>query len=200
MGWVFIFPRCVSFYLWSRIIPRERMNARECGSPSPDVLHTPWWDTGTSVQALSPGWQLRVTAISSAYSRACTQPCMVLILIPLTFNAAPCGTVTRVVLVIHRKRDHSRRWMGFLGGFLYNCGGVWVLRCVFTFLVNIQVFFDLGMNGEKQNLFQLPSFCLDLPRPAMFSSVLHFTTARHGSYVSWFHVSKCLIKTVKKIK
>lgn len=126
------FPCCVYFYLWSCIIPKGRMDGCECGSLSHNVLHTPWWDTGTSIWALSPGWQLRVTAISFAYSNVCTYAkthshshtagsetgMYGFDLDPSHLNADPWCTARRVVLVMHRMHAHRQTWI-FWGGFDY---------------------------------------------------------------------------------
>lgn len=58
----------VPFYFWNCIISTKRINGCERGSVSHNVLHTPRWDTGTSLRDLSLGLQLHVTAISFAYS------------------------------------------------------------------------------------------------------------------------------------
>lgn len=131
MGWVFVFPCCVSFYLWSCIIPRERMNGCEWVTFSqcfayPMMRH--WhqrMSTQPMVAAACDSYQLRIFTRVHKHTQSRThplthtqrdqkQPCMILILIPFIWK------------LLHVTLSEQLFWMGGRGC-LYTCGGVWVI-------------------------------------------------------------------------
>lgn len=52
MEWVLIIPHGVFSHLWSCVILTKRISICNHGSLSENVLPTPWWGSGTSLQAL----------------------------------------------------------------------------------------------------------------------------------------------------